>query len=55
MANTRPATADPGPTPGSGSPVLEARGITKTYERGVWPRRRSLKVLRYIPQGGIVP
>ena len=26
--------------------VLEARGVTKTYRRGVWPRRRSLAVLR---------
>ena len=26
--------------------VLEARGLTKTYRRGVWPRRRSLAVLR---------
>jgi ABC-2 type transport system ATP-binding protein len=28
------------------SPVLEARGVSKTYRRGVWPRRRSLTVLR---------
>jgi len=26
--------------------VLAATGIIKTYTRGVWPRRRSLKVLR---------
>ncbi|HEX6338586.1 MAG TPA: ATP-binding cassette domain-containing protein [Jiangellaceae bacterium] len=26
--------------------VLEARGVTKTYRRGVWPRRRSVAVLR---------
>ena len=26
--------------------VLEARGVTKTYRRGVWPRRRSVPVLR---------
>jgi len=26
--------------------VLDATGIVKTYTRGIWPRRRSLKVLR---------
>jgi ABC-type multidrug transport system ATPase subunit len=26
--------------------VLQARGVTKTYRSGVWPRRRSLAVLR---------
>ena len=26
--------------------VLEASGITKSYKRGVWPRRRTLSVLR---------
>ena len=26
-------------------PVLEARGIAKTYRRGVWPHRRDLPVL----------
>ena len=26
-------------------PVLEASGITKSYRRGVWPRRRDLPVL----------
>jgi ABC-2 type transport system ATP-binding protein len=29
----------------AGATLLEARGITKTYRRGVWPRRRSLPVL----------
>jgi ABC-type multidrug transport system ATPase subunit len=28
------------------STLLEARGVTKTYRRGLWPRRRSLAVLR---------
>ena len=27
-------------------PVLSARGVTKTYRAGTWPRRRSLAVLR---------
>jgi ABC-type multidrug transport system ATPase subunit len=27
-------------------PVLEASGIVKSYTRGIWPRRRSLTVLR---------
>jgi ABC-2 type transport system ATP-binding protein len=26
--------------------LLDARGVTKTYRRGLWPRRRSLAVLR---------
>ncbi len=26
-------------------PVLRARGITKSYKRGIWPRRRDLLVL----------
>jgi ABC-2 type transport system ATP-binding protein len=26
--------------------LLSARGITKSYTRGMWPRRRSLRVLR---------
>lgn len=36
------------PTPAPLSPVvgLEATGITKSYRRGVWPRRRVLPVLR---------
>lgn len=28
------------------SGLLAARGIAKTYRRGVWPRRRALRVLR---------
>ena len=28
------------------SPGLEAVGITKSYRRGIWPRRRALPVLR---------
>lgn len=28
------------------SPGLEAVGITKSYQRGIWPRRRALPVLR---------
>jgi ABC-2 type transport system ATP-binding protein len=31
---------------GDSDHVLDATGITKTYTRGVWPRRRSLRVLR---------
>ncbi len=27
-------------------PVLRAQGVTKSYRRGVWPRRRELQVLR---------
>jgi ABC-type multidrug transport system ATPase subunit len=36
------ATIDRGPS----STVLEATGITKSYRRGLWPRRRQLAVLR---------
>ena len=35
--------AAPGPAPTVG---LEAIGITKSYRRGIWPRRRDLPVLR---------
>jgi len=31
---------------GQSADVLDATGITKTYTRGVWPRRRRLDVLR---------
>lgn len=41
MSELHPSARDGG---ASGT-VLEARGITKTYHRGVWPRRRSLQVL----------
>ena len=37
----RPPTASPAPLAG-----LEATGITKSYRRGIWPRRRELPVLR---------
>lgn len=29
-----------------GQPLIEARAVTKTYRRGIWPQRRSLPVLR---------
>ena len=32
--------------PAGDGQVLRAEGITKSYRRGVWPRRRSLSVLR---------
>jgi ABC-type multidrug transport system ATPase subunit len=31
---------------GDAAEVLSAAGIVKTYTRGIWPRRRSLEVLR---------
>lgn len=41
------ANHDQEPVPGKGAePVLSARGVTKTYRMGTWPRRRSLPVLR---------
>lgn len=27
-------------------PVLEVRGVEKTFHRGIWPRRRAIEVLR---------
>ncbi|MBC7269368.1 MAG: ABC transporter ATP-binding protein [Streptomyces sp.] len=37
----------PSPTPARPvRPVLEAAGIEKAYRRGLWPARRSLRVLR---------
>jgi len=45
--HTESTTAAPKP-PASGEPVnrLEATGITKSYWRGIWPRRREVPVLR---------
>ena len=34
------------PDPTTACPVLRASGITKSYRRGLWPRRRDLVVLR---------
>ena len=48
--NTSLATADHRVPLSPGAPVpvagLEAQGITKSYRRGMWPRRRELQVLR---------
>ena len=42
-----PANHEPESAPATGAePVLVARGVTKTYRAGTWPRRRSLVVLR---------
>ena len=43
------AVADPrtaAPAPESAMQVLTARGITKSFRRGIWPRRRQVAVLR---------
>ena len=32
--------------PHTACPVLRAQGVTKSYRRGVWPRRRELQVLK---------
>ena len=44
---TEATAADPN-KPASGEPVirLEATGISKSYWRGIWPRRREVSVLR---------
>ena len=34
------------PAETSPCPVLRAQGITKSYRRGLWPRRQELVVLR---------
>lgn len=47
MTASLPLTRD-GPTPSATSqrcPVLRARGIAKSYRRGIWPRRHDLAVL----------
>ena len=46
MATTRalPST-EPRTASGAGQPVLQASGVTKSYRRGVWPRRSSRTVL----------
>lgn len=43
---TSAVSRPPTPPDGVSATVLDARGITKTYRRGVWPRRRSVPVLR---------
>ena len=43
------AVAEPrigAPAPESTVPVLTAQGITKSFRRGIWPRRRRVDVLR---------
>jgi ABC-type sugar transport system ATPase subunit len=58
---TGPTVLAPGTATGNllaACPVLQARGITKSYRRGLWPRRRVLPVLRGVDlslcQGEIV-
>jgi ABC-2 type transport system ATP-binding protein len=47
VANTNATGSVRGSTSVRTSPAtLEARGITKTYRTGIWPRRHSLSVLR---------
>jgi ABC-type multidrug transport system ATPase subunit len=44
---TAPKAGSPGAAAAVvGRAVLEATGITKSYSRGLWPRRRTLPVLR---------
>ena len=43
MAGHRAPVTPLAPVPVAG---LEAKGITKSYRRGMWPRRRELQVLR---------
>lgn len=45
QVTTLAAVAPPLAGPSQGA-VLEASGITKSYRRGLWPRRRELVVLR---------
>ncbi len=46
MANVTALAAAEPTAPGAGFVGLEATGITKSYRRGIWPRRRVLSVLR---------
>lgn len=40
------SSAEDEPLTSGVQPILEAHGIVKTYRRGLWPRRRSVRVLR---------
>ena len=42
----RAKTDKPEPGPDGAVAGLVATGITKSYRRGIWPRRRELAVLR---------
>ena len=45
-SSSRPLASDgPAVAEVTGCPVLRATGITKSYRRGVWPRRRDMAVL----------
>lgn len=51
MVDGHGASVDPGMVGGDGTGttpavVLDARGVTKTYVSGLWPRRRTVPVLR---------
>lgn len=46
METTRIRTVPEGAALEYGAPLLDVQGIEKTYRAGVWPRRRSLPVLR---------
>jgi ABC-type multidrug transport system ATPase subunit len=46
MTDPPESLQSPTSTPPGRSPVLEARGIVKTYRAGWWPRRRAKPVLR---------
>jgi ABC-2 type transport system ATP-binding protein len=45
-AAATPAAASARDVRAGSTTVLEARGVTKTYRTGIWPRRRTLEVLR---------
>ncbi len=45
--STAPALPSPSaPVPAAREVVLQAAGITKSYRRGMWPRRRAMSVLK---------
>ena len=48
MGQHNVVTMDPQSLPAAGHPIagLTAFGITKSYSRGIWPRRRAVPVLR---------
>ncbi len=45
--STAPSLPSPSaPVPAAREVVLQAAGITKSYRRGMWPRRRAMSVLK---------
>ena len=46
IQDTASASADAGHPPSGEAPVLAARGVEKSFHRGIWPLRRRIEVLK---------